>query len=132
MDLGIKCKSNNYWLGGNSRLAKIIRGKEAKAQRRAGQLGALYLIRTEQAPALPPILATLTRIMGPGQRRFDKDNLDSGYKHVRDGIADAYGIDDRESELVQWEYKQERGEKATTLVTIEELGSEKEPHEAAG
>lgn len=41
-------------------------------------------------------------------RLADTDNLASAFKAVRDGIADAFGLDDGDRRLV-WEYRQERG-----------------------
>lgn len=38
---------------------------------------------------------------------LDSDNLRAALKHVRDGVADAMGIDDRDAR-VQWKYSQER------------------------
>ena len=48
---------------------------------------------------------TITRI---APRPLDSDNLAASAKHVRDGIADAYGLDDRNPRLA-WNYAQERG-----------------------
>lgn len=49
-----------------------------------------------------PMTITITRI---APRKLDSDNLASSAKAVRDGIADALGIDDG-SELVTWRYEQ--------------------------
>lgn len=59
--------------------------------------------------ALPKLPAeiTLTRIT-PHARGFDSDNVASSLKAVRDGVADAYGVDDG-SPLYTWKYWQERG-----------------------
>lgn len=48
---------------------------------------------------------TLTRI---APRELDCDNLAGSGKHVRDGIADALGIDDRDPR-VKWLYAQRKG-----------------------
>ena len=48
----------------------------------------------------------MTRI---APRQLDDDNLASGFKATRDGIADAMGIDDG-SPRIRWDYSQERGE----------------------
>ncbi len=48
----------------------------------------------------------MTRI---APRQLDDDNLASGFKACRDGIADAMGIDDG-SPRIKWDYSQERGE----------------------
>ena len=49
-----------------------------------------------------PMTITITRI---APRKLDSDNLASSAKAVRDGIAEALGIDDG-SELVTWLYAQ--------------------------
>lgn len=48
---------------------------------------------------------TLTRI---APRKLDDDNLASGFKAVRDGVADWLGIDDG-SPRIRWQYAQQRG-----------------------
>jgi hypothetical protein len=52
------------------------------------------------------LVITLTRI-GPGTLDSE-DNLAGGFKAVRDGIADALGVNDRHPRL-RWFYGQERG-----------------------
>lgn len=52
-----------------------------------------------------PCVVTLIRI---APRALDDDNLASGFKAIRDGIADRLGVDDR-SPLVQWRYSQRQG-----------------------
>lgn len=51
------------------------------------------------------LTVTLTRI---APRVLDSDNLASGFKATRDGIADWLGIDDG-SPLLTWRYAQRRG-----------------------
>lgn len=53
----------------------------------------------------PPAKVTLTRI---GPNPLDGDNLQGSNKSVRDGIADAFGLDDR-SPLLTWVYSQRTG-----------------------
>ena len=48
---------------------------------------------------------TLTRV---APRTLDDDNLASGFKAARDGVADWLGIDDG-SPRIRWQYAQERG-----------------------
>lgn len=50
-----------------------------------------------------PCRVTIVRI---GKRKMDDDNLASSAKHVRDGVADAYGVDDGD-ERWEWRYRQE-------------------------
>ena len=50
------------------------------------------------------VVVVLTRI---APRDLDTDNLASGLKAVRDGVADALGMDDGSSRI-EWRYAQER------------------------
>lgn len=58
-------------------------------------------------PALPCVV-TLTRI-GPSNGLDPFDNLPSSLKGVADEIAAWLGVDDRRSDLVRYECRQERG-----------------------
>jgi hypothetical protein len=62
-----------------------------------------------------PCVVRLTRI---GSRRLDSDNLAGGFKHIRDAIAKAIGIDDG-SELIRFEYQQEAIGKREYAVKVE-------------
>lgn len=72
----------------------------AKAQRTTTALFVQRLTR----PGLP---ATV-RMVRIGKRLLDSDNLAGSLKHVRDGIADVYGVDDG-SPLYTWVCEQEIG-----------------------
>lgn len=61
-----------------------------------------FLMRHGQCDA---ITITLTRI---GPRTLDDDNLASGFKACRDGVADWLGIDDGDKRLT-WRYDQRKG-----------------------
>lgn len=61
-----------------------------------------------------PLEVTLTRI---APRALDDDNLASSQKHVRDGVADALGIDDRDPR-VTWSYAQERAKGYAVRIEI--------------
>jgi len=62
-----------------------------------------------------PKRVTITRV---GKRKLDSDNLAISAKHVRDGIADALGVDDGDETKVQWHYKQEIGKEYKVFVEI--------------
>ena len=62
-----------------------------------------------------PVQVTLIRV---APRELDLDNLQGSLKSVRDGIADALGVDDR-TPLVTWVYQQERGEPREYGVRVE-------------
>jgi len=89
------------------------RQKRAKSQRSDALLIATVYARKagvmvcsgDEYRLAGPMLVTLTRI---APRALDSDNLAGSAKHVRDGIADALGIDDRD-ERVEWRYAQRRG-----------------------
>lgn len=53
-----------------------------------------------------PYVVELTRV---GPRKVDGDNLQGSLKAVRDGVADALGVDDGDEDLVVWTYRQELG-----------------------
>ena len=57
----------------------------------------------------------LTRI---APKRLDSDNLAISAKNIRDGIADAIGIDDG-SDKFSWEYRQESGRPKEYAVRVE-------------
>jgi hypothetical protein len=79
-----------------------VRSKRAKAHRFAAGIQ-LHAARA-QLPALP-VTVTLTRI---APRTLDDDNLRGAAKALRDGVADAYQVDDRDPRIV-WAYDQRRG-----------------------
>lgn len=62
-----------------------------------------------------PLEITLVRI---APRELDGDNLQSGFKATRDGIADWLGIDDRDP-AVTWKYAQEARAPKTYGVRVE-------------
>jgi hypothetical protein len=66
-----------------------------------------------------PLVVTLTRI---APRDLDSDNLAISQKGVRDGVADALGIDDRDP-LVAWRYDQRRGKRGQYAVEITIVGA---------
>lgn len=69
-----------------------------------------------------PCVVTLTRV-APGL--LDDDNLAGGFKAVRDGVADALGIDDADPR-VTWRYQQRKGPRGEykAIVTLEGAGDE--------
>ena len=85
------------------------RGHWSKRKRRAAEHRGLACLvlkpKLRAAPHPLPVQVTLTRI---APRPLDGDNLQAALKHVRDGVADALGVDDRTA-LVEWVYRQQRG-----------------------
>lgn len=66
-----------------------------------------------------PVVVTLTRF-APNLLDED-DNLNIAFKHVRDGIAEAYGIDDRHKALLHFRYAQERSREYGIRIQIESV-----------
>ena len=89
-----------------------IRAKRAKEQR---GLAALLCRAEIGTPPAVPLTITITRL-APGT--LDSDNLAGSQKHVRDGIADWLGVDDR-SPLIDWRYAQEKAARGVYFVRIE-------------
>ena len=75
---------------------------------RSHRQGAMWTIKAASMTAggfgPPPYEVTLTRV---GPRPLDDDNLRGALKSVRDGIADAFGMDDRDPR-VTWLYGQRK------------------------
>lgn len=66
----------------------------------------LHRFAAVAVPAHPlPCVVTLTRI---APRELDGDNLQSGFKALRDGIADRLGVKDNDPRI-EWRYRQARG-----------------------
>lgn len=83
---------------------------QVKARRVAHERGVTRLAMfapCAQYRTRPPeqLTITLTRV---GPRRMDDDNSCGALKAVRDGVADALGIEDGDPRLT-WEYRQETG-----------------------
>jgi hypothetical protein len=91
-------------------------GKANRAEKQREAV-ALVLAGPKAAGALPalPAVVTFTRI---GKKRMDDDNLASAFKHVRDQLAETYGVDDA-SDLYGWRYDQEIGAEYGVRITIE-------------
>ena len=58
------------------------------------------------------------RLHWAAKARLDGDNLQSGFKAVRDGVADWLGVDDGHH-LVDWQYKQRSAGPKVYRVEIE-------------
>lgn len=85
-----------------------VRQKRAKVQRFYASLLTRVPDHWDKA------IVTLTRI---APRALDSDNLAGSQKHVRDGIADTLGIDDRDPR-VEWRYAQRRGKPREYAVEV--------------
>ena len=79
---------------GNTRRHWRIESKEARLQRDA----ACLLVKCCKDKPPFPVKVTLTRC---SPRSLDRQNMGGAMKHVIDGIADAYGVDDGDE---KWEF----------------------------
>jgi hypothetical protein len=89
----------------------------ARHKRRRAQRNAAWAVTCEPVVlglATLPAVVTLTRI---APRRLDSDNLLGALKAIRDGVADALGVDDADPRL-RWVYQQESGGKGRYGVRI--------------
>jgi hypothetical protein len=102
--------------GLNDRMHWAERARQAKMQRKAAWAEVL----SQKGKTKLPIAVTLARISGG---ELDGDNLQGSFKHIRDGVADAFYIDDRDPRVL-WKYEQikcNRGQFGVRI-TIEETG----------
>lgn len=60
------------------------------------------------------VSVTLTRV---SPRELDDDNLRGALKGVRDGVADAFGVDDRDARIT-WQYAQARSKEKGVKIEI--------------
>lgn len=92
------------------------RAKRTKSLREAAKFHLMAAVQNQVGRDVEPpqllndeigksVELTMTRV-APGQ--LDDDNLAGALKGFRDGIADAFGVDDRHPSLV-WKYAQRRG-----------------------
>lgn len=107
------------------RMNRHVRAKKTATQR--GQVRAhlftmaapmrrwLVLVQPRESVMNPTHLVVLTRL---SPRELDTDNVIGGLKAVRDGVADALGIDDRDPR-VEWIYAQEKTWRRGVRIEIE-------------
>lgn len=88
------------------------RQRRAKAQREAAYVLIRYAL--SHSPVAIPATVTITRI---APNMLDSDNCVGSAKHVRDGIADALGVNDRDPR-VTWVVRQERGRSKEYAVKV--------------
>ena len=108
------------WSEPNLRVHWAKRARRAHKQREAARM----LVRAALAP-LPnwnPLRAgnrkLTVRLWRIGPRELDSDNLAAALKAVRDGVADALGMDDGDPRLA-WLYGQRRGKPGEYAVVVE-------------
>jgi hypothetical protein len=99
--------------GLNVREHHMVRARRVKEER--ALVG--WHIRPHPKPATP-CTVVLTRI-APSGGLDPFDNLPSSMKGVADAVAEWLGIDDKRSDLVKYEVKQERGPWAVRIEVLE-------------
>ncbi len=62
-----------------------------------------------------PVVVRLTRV---GKKLLDDDNLAAAFKYIRDGVAEALGVDDGDKRKVTWEYADEASASYAVKVEI--------------
>jgi hypothetical protein len=98
----------------------IAKAKLRKKHREAAKLSLMALLSTPGGPSHriePEATVTLRRV---SPRALDGDGLQAALKSVRDGIADALGINDG-SDAVTWVYQHRRGRPREYAVEVEIL-----------
>ena len=101
----------------NMRLHWAAKARLTKNHRERAKRALEAVARFGGTDALP-VTVVLTRV---APRRLDGDNLQSGFKAVRDGVADWLGVDDGHH-LVDWQYKQRADGPKVYRVEIEVIG----------
>ncbi|MDB5541966.1 MAG: hypothetical protein JWQ89_3693 [Devosia sp.] len=104
--------------GLNAREHWRARAKRVEAERFAVRVAIVqrFGVRIADAPK-PPCVVKLTRI-GPTNGLDPFDNLPSSLKGCVDEISNWLGVNDRKSDLVQYECGQERGKEWAVRVEI--------------
>lgn len=80
---------------GNNRRPWFVTRAEAERQRKRAR----EAVNGLRAKPVFPVIVTITRL---SPRKMDRHNLNGAMKHIIDGIADAYGIDDGDP---RWEFR---------------------------
>lgn len=98
----------------NMRLHWAVKAKLVRDQRTRTRMS-LNAAAQSFGLEMLPVTVVLTRV---APRRLDGDNLQSGFKAVRDGVADWLGVDDGNG-LIDWQYAQRSGKAGEYAVEIE-------------
>jgi hypothetical protein len=101
----------------NTRLAAIIERREKTTQRKAAWARTVWALQAGRVSPveLVPCHVILARVSAGC---LDDDNLAYAFKNVRDGIADALGVDDGSIATVSWEYRQQLGRRGQHSILV--------------
>ena len=97
--------------GLNAREHWRVRAKRVKAERTIARL----LTAQNARNAVLPLVVTMTRLSAGTP---DDDNLQGAMKAARDGIADAFGVDDKAGSGLTWRYAQEKVPRGTYGIRV--------------
>ena len=123
-DTGMRLRLEDFPPAVRARITEILDAQNhhcGKAHSEPQQAGALVeeVQRADILDADAPRLRVAITRRSP--RPLDDDNLIGGCKQLRDAIAELLGRrGDAEKDGLEWEYRQEKGEKMT-VITIEEI-----------
>jgi hypothetical protein len=106
LPLRTKNPLNMQW--GNSRVAAIMRTARRRDERKITRalVAAALNRRGLGGLELVPCVVTLTRVSAG---KMDDDGIAASCKGIRDGIADALGIDDGDRKRLRFAYDQRKG-----------------------
>jgi len=102
---------------GNTKLAAILKTRRRHEERQVTKLAMIAALR-RRGNALSdwlPATVTLTRV---SVAEMDSDGLAASNKGIRDGIADALGVDDGAKGGVTWKYAQRKGPRGHFAVEV--------------
>lgn len=109
---------NSLNMRGHTRWAAIRESKERKEQRAIARVAVgAYVTKAGGPSALLPCVVTLTRI-APSSGLDPFDGLPASLKACVDGVADALGLKNDRSELVEWVARQRRGKPRAYAVVV--------------
>lgn len=88
----------------------------ARARRARNERGIAHMsVKHHRCKPPLPVIVTLIRLSAG---TLDSDNLQGAMKHVRDGVADAFGVADNDPRIA-WRYDQERTKRGVYGVRIQ-------------
>lgn len=103
----------NQMNGGQGRHWRVTYSRRKRERGTASILVRNQLVRNG---VKPPAVVTIVRL---SNGTLDDDGLRSALKSVRDGIADAFGVDDSAKSPLRFEYAQEKCKRGAYAVRVE-------------
>lgn len=95
------------------------RAKDKRQQRQNAFLYSIAAISNKRNLLPRDLIPAKVTIVRVGKKMMDDDNLAISAKAVRDGVADALGVDDGDRTKVTWAYDQEIGKAYAVKVSIQ-------------